>query len=53
MGAIGNLIWFVCGGVFMGLGWWLAGLLALFLFSQRIFFSVVRNYSSDKTMRDS
>lgn len=29
MGAIGNLIWFVCGGVFMGLGWWLAGLLAL------------------------
>ena len=29
MGAIGNLIWFVCGGVFMGLGWWLAGLLAM------------------------
>lgn len=29
MGAIGNLIWFVCGGVFMGLGWWLAGVFAL------------------------
>jgi uncharacterized membrane protein YccF (DUF307 family) len=29
MGAIGNLIWFVCGGVFMGLGWWLVGLLAM------------------------
>ena len=23
-----NLIWFVCGGLLMGLGWWLAGLLA-------------------------
>lgn len=22
-----NLIWFVCGGLVMGLGWWLAGLL--------------------------
>ncbi|MGL5289284.1 MAG: YccF domain-containing protein, partial [Aeromonas sp.] len=22
-----NLIWFVLGGVFMGLAWWLAGLL--------------------------
>ena len=28
MGAIGNLLWFVMGGFFMGLGWWLAGLLA-------------------------
>lgn len=28
MRAIGNLIWFVFGGIFMGLGWWLAGLLA-------------------------
>ena len=28
MGAIGNLLWFVLGGFFMGLGWWLAGLLA-------------------------
>jgi uncharacterized membrane protein YccF (DUF307 family) len=26
--AIGNLIWFVLGGVFMGLAWWLFGLLA-------------------------
>lgn len=25
MKAIGNLIWFVFGGFFMGLGWWLAG----------------------------
>ena len=23
-----NLIWFVCGGLVMGLGWWLAGLVA-------------------------
>ena len=28
MGAIGNFLWFILGGVFMGLGWWLAGLLA-------------------------
>lgn len=28
MSAIGNLLWFVMGGFFMGLGWWLAGLLA-------------------------
>lgn len=28
MRAIGNLIWFVFGGVFMGLAWWLAGLIA-------------------------
>lgn len=26
MSAIGNLIWFVLGGFFMGLGWWLAGI---------------------------
>lgn len=26
--AIGNIIWFVCGGVVMGLAWWLFGLLA-------------------------
>jgi uncharacterized membrane protein YccF (DUF307 family) len=26
--AIGNLIWFVCGGFLMGLAWWLAGLVA-------------------------
>jgi len=25
---LANLIWFVCGGVLMGLGWWLAGLVA-------------------------
>ena len=29
MGFIGNVIWFVFGGFLMGLGWWLAGLLAL------------------------
>ena len=23
-----NLIWFLCGGLVMGLGWWLAGLIA-------------------------
>lgn len=28
MSALGNLFWFVFGGVLMGLGWWLAGLLA-------------------------
>ena len=27
MRAIGNFLWFVMGGFFMGLGWWLAGLL--------------------------
>jgi len=28
MGAIGNFLWFILGGVLMGLGWWLVGLLA-------------------------
>ncbi len=28
MSAIGNIFWFIFGGFFMGLGWWLAGLLA-------------------------
>ncbi|WP_374353454.1 YccF domain-containing protein [Chitinimonas sp.] len=28
MSFIGNVIWFVCGGLLMGLSWWLAGLLA-------------------------
>ncbi len=28
MRAIGNLLWFVLGGVWMGLAWWIAGLLA-------------------------
>ncbi|HSY27300.1 MAG TPA: YccF domain-containing protein [Burkholderiaceae bacterium] len=28
MRAIGNLFWFVFGGFFMGLGWWLVGCLA-------------------------
>jgi uncharacterized membrane protein YccF (DUF307 family) len=28
MSAIGNFLWFILGGFFMGLGWWLAGLLA-------------------------
>ena len=28
MRLIGNIIWFVFGGVLMGLGWWLVGLLA-------------------------
>ncbi|CAG9177079.1 Inner membrane protein YccF [Cupriavidus laharis] len=28
MRAIGNFLWFILGGVFMGLAWWLAGLLA-------------------------
>jgi len=26
---LGNILWFVLGGVLMGLAWWLAGLLAL------------------------
>lgn len=29
MGLIGNVLWFVFGGFVMGLGWWLAGLVAL------------------------
>ena len=29
MRAIGNFLWFVLGGVFMGLAWWLFGLIAL------------------------
>ncbi|MBU4176531.1 MAG: YccF domain-containing protein [Proteobacteria bacterium] len=28
MRSIGNFLWFILGGVFMGLGWWLVGLLA-------------------------
>ena len=28
MRAIGNLLWFILGGVWMGLAWWIAGLLA-------------------------
>ena len=28
MGFIGNVLWFVFGGFVMGLGWWLAGVLA-------------------------
>ncbi|MBD0786152.1 YccF domain-containing protein [Vibrio sp. Y2-5] len=28
MRTIGNIIWFLCGGVVMGLAWWLVGLLA-------------------------
>ena len=27
MSTIGNILWFILGGVFMGLGWWLVGLL--------------------------
>ena len=28
MSAIGNFLWFILGGALMGLGWWLAGVLA-------------------------
>ena len=28
MSIIGNVFWFILGGAFMGLGWWLAGVLA-------------------------
>ncbi len=28
LGLFGNILWFVLGGVFMGLGWWLVGILA-------------------------
>ena len=28
MRAIGNLLWFILGGVWMGLAWWISGLLA-------------------------
>jgi uncharacterized membrane protein YccF (DUF307 family) len=27
MSAIGNVLWFILGGLWMGLGWWLAGLI--------------------------
>jgi uncharacterized membrane protein YccF (DUF307 family) len=29
MRTLGNILWFILGGFFMGLGWWLAGLIAL------------------------
>lgn len=29
MSAIGNLLWLLMGGFFMGLGWWVAGLVAV------------------------
>ncbi|WP_194089439.1 YccF domain-containing protein [Vibrio hibernica] len=29
MRTIGNIIWFLLGGVFMGLAWWLAGVLCI------------------------
>jgi uncharacterized membrane protein YccF (DUF307 family) len=28
MSMIGNVFWFILGGAFMGLGWWIAGVLA-------------------------
>jgi len=28
MSTIGNFLWFILGGFFMGLGWWLTGILA-------------------------
>lgn len=28
MRTVGNILWFIFGGIWMGLGWWLAGLLA-------------------------
>jgi uncharacterized membrane protein YccF (DUF307 family) len=28
MRTIGNILWFIFGGIWMGLGWWLAGLVA-------------------------
>ena len=24
---LGNIIWFVCGGIFLGLGWWILGII--------------------------
>jgi uncharacterized membrane protein YccF (DUF307 family) len=29
MRTLGNIIWFIFGGVFMGLAWWLTGIIAL------------------------
>jgi uncharacterized membrane protein YccF (DUF307 family) len=66
MRAIGNLLWFVLGGVFMGLGWMLAGLLMIlsvvgipwarscFVFGQFCFFPFGREAISrrDLTGRD-
>ena len=31
MSVIGNLIWFIFGGLFMGIGWWLLGILMYIL----------------------
>jgi uncharacterized membrane protein YccF (DUF307 family) len=28
MSIIGNILWFILGGAFMGIGWWIAGVLA-------------------------
>jgi uncharacterized membrane protein YccF (DUF307 family) len=28
MSTVGNILWFIFGGIWMGLGWWLAGLVA-------------------------
>jgi uncharacterized membrane protein YccF (DUF307 family) len=28
MRTVGNILWFIFGGIWMGLGWWLAGLVA-------------------------
>ena len=27
LGCLGNVLWFIFGGIFMGLAWWLAGVL--------------------------
>ena len=62
MGAIGNFLWFILGGVLMGLSWWLMGLLAFitivgipwgkacFVIGQFAFFPFGKEAESRKTL---
>ena len=64
MRAIGNFLWFILGGVFMGLGWWLAGALAFvsivgipwgracFVIGNFTFFPFGKRRSIGKTFRE-
>lgn len=64
MRAIGNFLWFILGGVLMGLGWWLVGLLcfltvvgipwgkACFVIGQFTFFPFGKEAISRKELSD-
>ena len=43
MSTLGNLLWFIFGGALMGLGWWLAGLLAFVGRSPLVVFNATFN----------